>query len=146
MKALLTAVVLWLAANFDLPATNEHPHVEFVPPATIAALRYKDIGQSNSRAEKTGQRDVVAVYDDATSTIYLPEGWTGSTPAELSVLVHEMVHHIQNRAKLKFECPRGREKLAYEAQERWLQLFGRDLERDFEIDGFTRLLNTSCYF
>jgi Domain of unknown function (DUF6647) len=148
MKALLTAIVLWLAANFDLPATNDHPRVEFVPSATITALRYKHIAgaQPNSPAEKTGQRDVVAVYDDATSTIYLPEGWTGSTPAELSVLVHEMVHHIQNRAKLKFECPRGREKLAYEAQERWLQLFGRDLERDFEIDGFTRLLNTSCYF
>ena len=148
MEGLLTAVVLWLAANFDFPATNEHPHLEFVPPATITALRYKGIsgGQPNSPVEKAGQSDVVAVYDAASSTIYLPEGWTGSTPAELSVLVHEMVHHLQNPANLKFECPRGREKLAYEAQERWLQLFGRDLERDFEIDGFTRLALSSCYF
>ena len=150
MNALLTAIVLWLAANFDLPAINEHPHLEFVPPATITALRYKDTsgGQPNSPANSVdaGQRDVVAVYDAATSTIYLPQGWSGNTPAELSVLVHEMVHHLQNRAKLKFECPRAREKLAYEAQERWLQLFGRDLARDFEIDGFTRLAITSCYF
>jgi hypothetical protein len=148
MNALLTAVALWLAANFDLPATSEHPHVEFVPPATISALRYQDIpgGQPSSPAEKASQRDVVAVYDDATSTIYLPEGWSGSTPAELSVLVHELVHHLQNRGQLKFECPRQREKLAYEAQERWLKLFGRDLERDFEIDPFTRLAITSCYF
>jgi hypothetical protein len=148
MNALMTAVVLWLAANFDLPASNEHPYVELVPPATIAALRYKDISSvtPNSPAEKIGQSDVVAVYDNATSTIYLPEGWTGSTPGELSVLVHEMVHHLQNRAKLKFECPREREKLAYEAQERWLKLFGHDLAHDFEIDGFTRLALTSCYF
>ena len=148
MNALMTAIVLWLAANFELPATPEHPRVEFVPPATITALRYKGISgeQPNSPTEKTGQREVVAVYDAATSTIYLPQGWTGSTPAELSVLVHEMVHHLQSRANLKFECPRGQEKLAYEAQERWLQLFGRDLERDFEIDGFTRLAITSCYF
>jgi len=148
MNALMTAIVLWLAANFDLPATNEHPRVEFVPPATITALRYSGIsgGQPNSPAENAGQREVVAVYDDATKTIYLPKGWSGSTPAELSVLVHEMVHHLQNRANLRFECPRAREKLAYEAQGRWLQLFGRDLVSDFEIDGFTRLAITSCYF
>jgi hypothetical protein len=148
MNALMTAIVLWLAANFDLPATTEHPHVEFVPPATITALRNKDSSgeQPNSPAEKAGQREVVAVYDDATGTIYLPEGWSGNTPAELSVLVHEMVHHLQNRGKLKFECPRQREKFAYQAQEQWLQLFGHDLEHDFEIDPFTRLVISSCYF
>ena len=97
-----------------------------------------------SRTAKSS--DVVAVYVDATSTIYLPKGWRGETAAELSVLVHEMVHHLQSRGQLKFECPRAREKLAYEAQERWLNLFGRDLLRDFEIDPFTRLVLTSCYF
>jgi len=147
MNALMTAIVLWLAANFDLPATSEHPRVEFVPPATITALRNKDsAGGQPSPAEKAGQRETVAVYDDATSTIYLPEGWNGNTPAQLSVLVHEMVHHLQNRGKLKFECHRAREKLAYQAQEQWLQLFGHDLERDFEIDPFTRLVISSCYF
>ena len=148
MNALLTAVVLWLAANFDLPATNQHPDVKFVPPATITALRHQDTSgeQPTNPAEKAGQREVVAVYDDATSTIYLPEGWSGNTPAELSVLVHEMVHHLQNRAKLKFECQRQREKLAYQAQEQWLALFGHDLEHDFELDPFTRLVISSCYF
>jgi hypothetical protein len=150
MNALLTAIVLWLSANFDLPAIHDHPHVEFALPATITSLRYKDLlgGQPRGPAEakEAGQREVVAVYDDATTTIYLPKGWTGDTPAELSVLVHEMVHHLQNHGKRKFECPREREKLAYEAQERWLNLFGRDLSRDFEIDPFTRLLMTTCYY
>jgi hypothetical protein len=150
MNALLTAVVLWLAANFDLPAIHEHPRVEFVPAAQITALRYKGLSgeqlSSPAKSGEAGNREVVAVYDDATKTIYLPEGWTGGTPAELSVLVHEMAHHLQNLGHQKFECPREREKLAYEAQERWLNLFGRDLLRDFEIDPFTRLLMTSCYF
>ena len=147
MEVLLTAVMLWLSANFDLPAIHDHPHVEFAPPSTIAALRHN--GQNGSQPHsqvEAGQRDVVAVYVDATSTIYLPKGWRGETAAELSVLVHEMVHHLQSRGQLKFECPRAREKLAYEAQERWLNLFGRDLLRDFEIDPFTRLVLTSCYF
>src|SRR5262245_56214702 len=150
MNALLTAIVLWLSANFDLPAIHDHPHIEFAPPATITALRYKGLSdgqpRSPAKAGEAGLREVVAIYDDATNTIYLPDGWTGNTPAELSVLVHEMVHHLQNRGKRKFECPREREKLAYEAQERWLNLFGRDLLRDFEIDPFTRLAMTSCYY
>ena len=55
-------------------------------------------------------------------------------------------HSLQNRGSLKFECPRGREKLACQAQEQWLQLLGHNRARDFEIDPFTRLVITSCYF
>src|SRR5262245_14183882 len=53
---------------------------------------------------------------------------------------------LQNRGKRKFECPREREKLADEAQERWLHLFGGDLSRHFEINPFTRLAMTTCYY
>jgi hypothetical protein len=150
MNALLTAVVLWLSTNFDLPAIYDHPRVELAPAAKIVALRYGD--DASMQLEKatlpaqSGRRDIVSVYDDATKTIYLPADWTGSTPAELSVLVHETVHHLQNVGGLKFECPREREQLAYKAQERWLGLFGSDLLRDFEIDGFTLLANTRCFY
>jgi len=151
MNALLAALVLWLASNFDLPASYQHPRIEFAPAARISALRYGGLteGQPNGPASApsdAGRREVVAVYDDATRTIYLPDGWTGTIPAELSVLVHELVHHLQNAGKQKFECPREREKLAYEAQERWLKLFGRDLLGEFEIDPFTRLVITSCAY
>ena len=147
MEALLTAIVVWLSANFDLPAIHDHPRVEFAPPAKIVALRYNGLaGRPLDTSGTAGQTRVVAVYNHATRTIYLPEGWTGTTPAELSVLVHEMVHHLQNVGKLKFECPQEREEVAYRAQERWLGLFGRDLLRDFELDPFTILLTTRCGF
>jgi hypothetical protein len=42
----------------------------------------------------------------------------------------------RNMLGLKHECPQEREKLAYEAQDRWLHLFGHSLETDFELDGF----------
>jgi hypothetical protein len=54
------------------------------------------------------------------------------------------VHHLQNVGGLTFACPQEREKLAYEAQERWLKLFGRDLEQDFDLDRFTLLVTTNC--
>jgi hypothetical protein len=148
---LLSAIGTWLTVEFDLAAVHSHPQIELVPAAKIVALRYKGILPNaqtnfwpNDRGATSAEHDTVAVYSDAARTIYLPEGWTGSTPAELSVLVHEMVHHAQNLLGLKHECPQEREKLAYLAQDRWLGLFGRSLESDFELDPMTLLIRTKC--
>lgn len=154
MNALMTAIVLWLSANFGLPASFDHPRIEFVPASKIVALRYKalldapppELAKGQNLRLNFGQRDVVAVYETSTNTVYLREGWTGDTPAELSILVHEMVHHLQNVDGQKFDCPQAREQAAYDAQERWLNLFGHDLERDFAIDPFTLLITTRCVF
>jgi Domain of unknown function (DUF6647) len=152
-EPLLTAIETWLSIEFDLPILRDHPRIELVPPAEIAALRYRgrfpNAGKEHATSgpsTEPSDRDTVAVYSDSTRTIYLAENWTGGTPAELSVLVHEMVHHLQSLAGLKYECPQAREKLAYTAQERWLALFGHDLAQDFELDGFSLLAKTKCFY
>jgi hypothetical protein len=148
MNALLTMVALWLSANFALPISDIQPRIERVPPAMMVELRQSLPGTAHPA--QTGAHDAgehtVAVYDDAARVIYLREDWTGRTPAELSVLVHEMVHHFQNVAGLKYACAGEREKLAYDAQERWLGLFGKSLETEFQIDPFSRLVKTRCLY
>jgi len=151
-QALLTAIETWVSNQFDLPAIHEHPRIEFVPPAKIEALRFNDSlfdsgGRTapNDHGASSAEYDTVAVYYDPTRTIYLPESWTGSTAAEQSVLVHEVVHHFQNVLGLKHECPQEREKLAYLVQERWLRLFGHSLEGDFDLDPFSLLVKTRCF-
>jgi hypothetical protein len=86
----------------------------------------------------------VAIYEDSEKTIYLTEDWRGDSAADISVVVHEMVHHLQNIAQMRFECTRAREATAYEAQERWLQQHGRSLRADFDIDPFTVLVHAMC--
>lgn len=152
MQALLAAIVTWLSVNFGLPASSELPAVRFAPPAEIAFIHYGAFTSESQRrvraayaalpAEK--RREVVSIYDDRRRAIILPLGWEGVTPAEMSMLVHEMVHHLQNAAGLKYACREAREKLAYEAQEKWLGLFGRSLASDFQIDGLTLLVSTTC--
>ena len=137
MTSLLSAIVTWLAINFSLPADHEHPKVEFVPASQLSNARYAGVDFSR-------RRKVVAAYDDASRTMLLPEGWTARTPAELSILVHEMVHHLQNLAGHRHPCPAAREKLAYAAQQKWLGLFGRDLKSEFDINPMTLKLSTSC--
>ena len=131
MEPLLTAIVTWLSLNLGMPAIHEHPRVQLTAPETMEAIR----GSAQT---------VEAIYDDASRTIYLHHKWEGKTPAELSVLVHEMVHHLQNMAGLKYECPQAREQQAYAAQERWLGLFGSDLRKEFELDAMTLLVRTRC--
>jgi hypothetical protein len=135
-ERLLTLIVTWLSANFELPAHYEHPAVVFLPPDRIAGLRYG--------SPLSGSQDVVAVYHDNQRTIYLPEGWTGKSPAEVSILVHELVHHLQNVGKQFIRCPQEREKEAYAAQEAWLGMFGQNLAGEFGIDAMTLKISTSC--
>ena len=153
MDALLTAIVIWISANYGLPASLNHPRIERVASVEMAGLRYKGLLSALQRKASAIQaqessfekrRDVVALYNDQTRTIYLSDKWAGTTPAELSVLVHEMVHHLQNEAGTAYECPAERERLAYEAQDNWLHLFGRNLEAEFEINGLALLVSTSC--
>lgn len=152
MEALLTAIVTWLSVNLGMPAIYDHPRIALVPPETMHAVRY---GKGDSRRAGSALEsrstvhpdqlpDVDALYDDASRTIYLDEKWTGRTPAELSVLVHEMVHHLQHVAGLKYPCAAAREKPAYAAQKQWLALFGRKLTEEFELDPMTLLVRTNC--
>lgn len=151
-QALLTEIVTWLSANFDLPAAYDHPRVEFAPALKLAGMRYKGLLPQGWREDSihdpavqaAHQREVVAVYNDTTKTIFLSSAWVGATPAELSILVHEMVHHLQNLGNFKYECSAAREKLAYQAQDQWLKRFGQDLEKEFEIDMLTLLVTSAC--
>ena len=150
-RALLVRIDEWLASNFELPRAAEYPKVEYADASKIVALRYNGLAVASS--DVTGsipraalEQATVAVYVDAEKTIYLPDEWSGRSPAELSVLVHEMVHHMQNLGGIRYECPRQREKLAYAAQDKFLQLFGRDLEGEFEVNPFTVLVRSTCAY
>jgi len=151
--ALLTAMVLWICTNFDLPPDYTHPNIKFLPASEINSLRFRAftaaqqrelLSQQSASASQAGRREAVAVYDDESNTIFLLDTWKGDTPADLSVLIHEMVHHLQARGHIRYECGGAREAPAYAAQEKWLGLFGHSLESDFEIDPFTLKVSTMC--
>src|SRR6266540_3126502 len=92
-EAMLTAIETWLSANFGLPLAPEHPRIQYAPPSTIATLVYGDVEFAQSGDP---EQAAVSAYSNADGTIYLPHNWSGRTPAELSILAHEVVHHMQN--------------------------------------------------
>lgn len=137
MNTFLTAIVTWLSINFGLPASYDHPAVKLMPAIELVEMRY---GAKHAGAVP----EVLAVYVDAESTILLADAWVGKTPADLSILVHEMVHHLQSRGGLNYACPAAREKMAFAAQEAWLDLFGQDLQAAFGLDPMSLKLATHC--
>jgi hypothetical protein len=150
--ALIEAISVWLSSGFGLPVTSPPPSFRFVSPEAMLEFRYRDVASyqrvdvmiGRSATDISEAAGILAVYDDESRTIYLREDWRGDTAAVLSIVVHEMVHHLQNVAGHRFECTEAREKQAFTAQEQWLALFGKDLTTEFGLDPFTLLVRTTC--
>jgi hypothetical protein len=136
---LATAIAAWTATALGQPVP-ELPRIDFADSRAMAQLRY------GPQAGSMAALKVEALYDDIGRTILLPHGWTGATPAEQSVLVHEMVHHLQNVAGRTFPCSGAREKEAFEVQARWLSRFGQRLDAEFGLDQLTLMVLTTCAY
>ena len=137
-EATMTNVVTWLSNVLGLPAVYDHPRIERLPKTVLAQWSQGDqLGPSSY--------GIMSRYDDGRRTIHLPADWRGDSPAEISILLHQVVHHLQNVGGLRYGCPEERQKLAYLAQEKWLVAFGTGLKEKFAIDGDTFLFLTECY-
>ena len=154
MQALLAVIATWIAVNFGMPEPPVLPTVAFAAPAEMAAIRYArlaaagpgDVADHGGGLADSEGEGVFAIYDDEAQTIYLHQDWNGSSPADISLIVHEMVHHMQNLAGSTFACAGEREKDAYGTQRAWLELFDQTLEREFQLDAMTVMLRTTCAY
>ena len=134
----------WVAADLGVPIPETLPRVAFADEVTMQVIRASAADERT--AAVTPDRAVVAMYDARSGTVFLPLGWTGQTRAEMSMLVHEIVHNFQFLAGERFACPAAREKKAYEVQERWLAGQGESLESALGIDPMFLLIATNCMF
>ena len=143
-------IMEWLAQRFDLPKSSEYPAIVIENPANFGRMQrgglvtYSDTQRGNEAEHRSGGGDILAFYNNAKRTIHFSEDWSGNTDAGMSVLVHEMVHHLQNMAGLKYNCVSEREKLAYQAQAAWLERSGKSLESEFGLDPLTLLVRSNC--
>jgi hypothetical protein len=94
------AIAAWLSSNFGLPPMRQIPQVAY--------------GEGSKMNE-------TPAYDNRSHTIYLPVGWNGSSPTELSGFVREMVHHLQSEIGADYQCTSN---FAAAIESRWLAMFG----------------------
>lgn len=144
MQMLLAVLMAWLVAATGLPPAEQPPRVAFASAEQMAAVRHDRLAPGGSGRAPVSFSAVHAIYDDQSKTIYLPSGWSAASPADVSLLVHELTHHLQHSADQKFACAAARERQAYKAQARWLELFGTSLSDEFGIDAATVLALSVC--
>jgi hypothetical protein len=106
-------MIEWIAAKTDL-RSNEHPNITFVTAEWMAS--------------RLGQKSMVAtpeaLYGSATLTVYLLEEWSPANIRHQSILLHELVHHLQILNGAAVSCPAQYNGLAYELQLEWLREHG----------------------
>lgn len=109
-------LVDWIVAKTGW-AVYEAPLIRFVP---YAELVKKFTGK------KPTDFHVEAIYSDQDHSIYLPDGWRAEDLRARSVLLHELVHHLQYLNHVKATCESEYELQAFKLQVAWLDEQGVD--------------------
>ena len=93
--------------------------------------------------------NILGLYNHNTKTIYLNKDFWIASTKDQSILLHELVHHMQYSKDFKHYtmlCKGLIEKEAYDLQEKWLEERGLTLANTIEIGPLFRHVLTQCDF
>lgn len=136
MHELMLALMTWLAPVTGLPPTDP-PEVVYADQCVIEQMFF---GDDQHECANT----VVAIYDRDGNRVFLPNTWSASNLYDVSVLLHELVHHMQNAAGVEYECLSQSEKEAYAAQVEWLKASGVDPYKVMQSNPLAIHLRSMC--
>ncbi len=130
----LDTMTQWITERFGLARPTERPSIVFESPGRLARLHGFENVETFRMSDRMRRPDLLAIYSDTKRAIYLSDDWTGTTQAQMSVLVHALVHHMQNASSLRYTCRGERAILAFQAQAAWLEQSGTSLESEFGLN------------
>ncbi len=110
IHALISSLDDWLDVQADWPRREAPPRIRFVGQEQAAARQVATASFQRGRMR--------GLYDPDRSEILLVRPWHPRDAGDVSVLLHELVHHRQ--APHHWYCPAAQELLAYRLQEAWL--------------------------
>ncbi|WP_143006260.1 DUF6647 family protein [Limimonas halophila] len=139
MDGFMVALMTWIASVSGLPEPENPPAVRRLSAEEIVARARPP----QARQPHAG-RSYVALYRAGTRTILLRDDWSRDSLRDRSILVHELVHHMQAAAGRDYPCPGAREREAYGIQGRWLKRQGGSLSETLGINTLHLLLLTRC--
>ena len=121
--ALVADLLAWIGGNsgYGIPPAELPPlEVSFCLPGSVVPYE---------GAELLVQPDLRGVYDLQAGRIYLVLPWSATSPRDVSVLLHELIHHVQFASR-SWPCPQAAEWEAYRLQAQWLE--AQELEPGFD--------------
>jgi Domain of unknown function (DUF6647) len=91
-------------------SVHDSPPIRFVPKATLVKMF----------SETSTGLHVEALYSERDHSIYLANGWRADNLRRRSILLHELVHHLQYLNHAKVTCQSEYEVQALQLQVTWL--------------------------
>jgi hypothetical protein len=136
IKALIVALLTWISSQIGCEPPPA-PEIRLAPHDQLVTMAYGSPPPAGA--------SVTALYDGRSKTVYLEDSWRLDSLANRATLVHELVHHVQELAAIRYPCLAARERLAYQLQAKWLKEQGiADPYAFLQIDEFTIAVLSLC--
>ena len=132
MKEILVALLLWIGTNSNNNTDISLPTVLFMEQEQMESVYYVDQNRSGH---------LYGFYNIEKDIIVLPDTWDRNDPWHLSVLLHELVHYVQDINGIKFQCTAEMEKDSWPLQKQYL---ANEHEYHWEYDALWHMVISTC--
>jgi hypothetical protein len=139
MESFALGLMIWISQVSGLPLPDKVPEITRVEPARIASL-----ANGPGVADPDTRSGYLALYHADSQTVLLRRDWDMRDLRDRSILVHELVHHMQAQAERDYVCRGAMEREAYEVQSTWLEARGADLYEVMNMNGLFLYAVTRC--
>lgn len=139
MYYLMLSLMVWAASFTGLPVPDTMPTIHMTTNQKI----FEHVRPNQEYKEDSGFT-VRALYDHDTSTIWLNENWNPDNLVDLSIMLHELIHHMQYESGNEYECHAAMEKEAYAAQIAWVEAAGEDPWKLLNMNALFVFYVTTC--
>jgi hypothetical protein len=133
MKEIIMALLIWIGANTDYNTDIPDPVVLFLTQDKMEKVYYG--GETHSGTTLHG------FYDTKLNLIVMPDTWDRNDPWNISILLHELIHYVQDMNEIEYRCMAEMEKDAWPLQKKYLK---EEHNFDWEYDKLWHLLISAC--
>ena len=127
---------MWIGSETGYDVDIPHPRVVLVDQVQMELLV-----QNGVLAETYPIDQLHAFYNTKTKTIYLRASWRKYNQWDRSVLLHELLHHVQTLNGVTYQCIQQMEEEAWPLQKKYLKDFHN---YDWEYDLLWYLMISTC--
>jgi hypothetical protein len=108
----IAAALIWIAASMGMDGRLEAPNV--------IRLSQDELNAGSEHVALLGDEYFVhGQYRPGEDTVYLRDDFDLQNPYHRSVLVHELVHYVQDIRNIRYDCQAMYEEEAYRLQAAW---------------------------
>ena len=150
MIELVMGLMIWISTQTGWPVP-EPPEIVYIESSQEMFLLSNDChNEPNQPICSTYNPDhsnILGLYNNEIKTIFLEKDFWWASVRDQSILLHELVHHMQytkNWEHYRKKCKGDIEKEAYDLQEKWLAIRGLELGPTIDLGPLMRHVLTQC--